>query len=187
MATPRTWPGWLRAAPYYSERILASSPSLEPISTTAGMHHERLDGSGYHRCSAAAAIPMAARILAVADAFAAMIRARPHRGSLSEDQASLQLTAEAEAWRFDHNATVAEMLQRADSEGMTAYHEAITPGNRALSDVTATSIRASSRFPTAVHPCGACGESLDIRQEPSEESGRTRSLIVCAHLCRVSL
>ena len=41
---------------YYSERILASSPSLEAISTTAGMHHERLDGSGYHRCSAAAAI-----------------------------------------------------------------------------------------------------------------------------------
>ncbi len=134
MATPRTWPGWLRAAPYYSERILASSPSLEPISTTAGMHHERLDGSGYHRCSVAAAIPMAAGILAVADAFAAMIRARLHRGSLAEEQAARQLTAEAEAGRFDHNATVAAMLQRADSEGMTAYHEVITPSNRALSE-----------------------------------------------------
>lgn len=96
---------------YYSERILASSPSLEPISTTAGMHHERLDGSGYHRCSAAAAIPMAARILAVADAFAAMIRARPHRGPLTEEQAARQLTAEAEAGRLDHDATAAVLAE----------------------------------------------------------------------------
>ena len=70
---------------YYSERILASSPSLAPIATTAGMHHERLDGSGYHRCSAAAAIPMPVRILAAADAFAAMVRARPHRAALDAD------------------------------------------------------------------------------------------------------
>ena len=62
---------------YYSERILASSPSLDAVATTAGMHHERLDGSGYHRCSAAAAIPMPVRILAAADAFAAMVRSPP--------------------------------------------------------------------------------------------------------------
>jgi HD-GYP domain-containing protein (c-di-GMP phosphodiesterase class II) len=102
---------------YYSERILASSPSLEPISTTAGMHHERLDGSGYHRCSSAAAIPMAARILAVADAFAAMIRARPHRGSLTEEQAARQLTAEAEAGRFDHDATAAVLAEAGQQFG----------------------------------------------------------------------
>jgi HD-GYP domain-containing protein (c-di-GMP phosphodiesterase class II) len=102
---------------YYSERILASSPSLEPISTTAGMHHERLDGSGYHRCSSAAAIPMAARILAVADAFAAMIRARPHRSSLTEEQAARQLTAEAEAGRFDHDATAAVLAEAGQQFG----------------------------------------------------------------------
>jgi DNA-binding NarL/FixJ family response regulator len=81
------------------------------------MHHERLDASGYHRCSAAAAIPMAARILAVADAFAAMIRARPHRGSLAEEQAARQLTAEAEAGRFDHDATAAVLAEAGQQFG----------------------------------------------------------------------
>jgi HD-GYP domain-containing protein (c-di-GMP phosphodiesterase class II) len=96
---------------YYSERILASSPSLEAISTTAGMHHERLDGSGYHRCSAAAAIPMPVRILAAADAFAAMVRARPHRAALDEDQAAGVLSAEASAGRFDHDAAAAVLAE----------------------------------------------------------------------------
>ena len=42
---------------YYFERILAASPSLDRIATMAGMHHERLDGSGYHRCSTGSALP----------------------------------------------------------------------------------------------------------------------------------
>ena len=70
--------------------------SLAPIATMAGMHHERLDGSGYHRCSEAVAVPMAARLLAAADAFAAMTRARPHRPALSDDQAAHELLAEAD-------------------------------------------------------------------------------------------
>ena len=107
----------VRMHAYYSERILASSTSLEPISATAGMHHERLDGSGYHRCSTASAIPMAARILAVADAFAAMIRARPHREPLAEEQAARALTAEAEAGRFDHDATAAILAQAGQQLG----------------------------------------------------------------------
>lgn len=107
----------VRMHAYYSERILASSTSLEPISATAGMHHERLDGSGYHRCSTASAIPMAARILAVADAFAAMIRARPHREPLAEEQAARALTAEAEAGRFDHDATAAILAQTGQQLG----------------------------------------------------------------------
>ena len=42
-------------------------------------HHERYDGGGYPDGLVGEAIPMAARIVAVADAFAAMISARPHR------------------------------------------------------------------------------------------------------------
>ena len=34
---------------YLSERVLATSAALAPMATIAGMHHERLDGSGYHR------------------------------------------------------------------------------------------------------------------------------------------
>jgi DNA-binding CsgD family transcriptional regulator len=71
------------------------------------MHHERLDGSGYHRCSAAAAIPIPARILAAADAFAAMVRARPHRGALDAEEAADMLAADAQAGRVDPDAAAA--------------------------------------------------------------------------------
>jgi HD-GYP domain-containing protein (c-di-GMP phosphodiesterase class II) len=57
----------VRLHSYYGERIVARSPALAPLAMTAGMHHERLDGSGYRRSNAAAAIPGAARLLAVAD------------------------------------------------------------------------------------------------------------------------
>jgi HD-GYP domain-containing protein (c-di-GMP phosphodiesterase class II) len=110
---PLTTMEWeqVRMHGYYSERILASSPPLEAISTTAGMHHERLDGSGYHRCSAASAIAMPVRILAAADAFAAMVRARPHRAALDADEAASVLSAEANAGRFDHDATTAVLAE----------------------------------------------------------------------------
>jgi CheY-like chemotaxis protein len=42
-------------------------------------HHERWDGTGYPDGLAGTAIPIGARIVAVADSFAAMIAARPHR------------------------------------------------------------------------------------------------------------
>jgi HD-GYP domain-containing protein (c-di-GMP phosphodiesterase class II)/CheY-like chemotaxis protein len=42
-------------------------------------HHERWDGAGYPDSLAGEAIPLGARIVAVADSFAAMISARPHR------------------------------------------------------------------------------------------------------------
>jgi DNA-binding CsgD family transcriptional regulator len=83
------------------------------------MHHERLDGSGYHRCSAAATIPMAARVLAAADAYAGMVRPRPHRAALAEDQAARELAADARAGRLDHDAVDAVLAEvgRAEPAG----------------------------------------------------------------------
>jgi response regulator RpfG family c-di-GMP phosphodiesterase len=46
---------------------------------TIRFHHERWDGKGYPEHRAGDAIPLGARIVAVADSFAAMIAARPHR------------------------------------------------------------------------------------------------------------
>ena len=79
---PLTGSEWeqVRLHAYHSERILAASPLLAPSATLAGMHHERLDGSGYHRCSTGVGPPRSARILAAADADAAMLNERPHRG-----------------------------------------------------------------------------------------------------------
>ena len=82
---PLTSAQWeqVRMHAYHSERILATSGALAPLAALAGMHHERLDGSGYHRACRARELPPAARILAAADAFQAMTQARPHRAALS--------------------------------------------------------------------------------------------------------
>lgn len=39
----------VRLHPHFTERAFAQSPALAPIGVLAGSHHERLDGSGYHR------------------------------------------------------------------------------------------------------------------------------------------
>jgi putative nucleotidyltransferase with HDIG domain len=54
-------------------------------------HHERLDGKGLPDGLAGDTIPMAARIVSVADAFDAMTSERPYRHSLSVDRALLEL------------------------------------------------------------------------------------------------
>ncbi len=38
----------VRLHPYYSERTLTQSPVLRALAQTAGIHHECLNGSGYH-------------------------------------------------------------------------------------------------------------------------------------------
>ena len=63
--------------------MLEHASALAALAPIAGAHHERLDGSGYHRGSRAAGITLGARLLAVADAYDAMIHDRPYRAALS--------------------------------------------------------------------------------------------------------
>jgi HD-GYP domain-containing protein (c-di-GMP phosphodiesterase class II) len=94
----------VRLHSYLSERILAYTGALAPLAVLAGAHHERLDGSGYHRGSPAALLSPSARILAAADAYQAMTQERPHRPALSPEGAAQQLSAEADAGRLDGDA-----------------------------------------------------------------------------------
>ncbi|MFE9256095.1 HD domain-containing phosphohydrolase [Streptomyces sp. NPDC006879] len=91
----------VRLHPYYTERILACSPVLEPLGRIAGLHHERLDGSGHHHGLPASAIPVSARILAAADVFQAATQDRPHRPARTPAGAAALLTEEAEAGGLD--------------------------------------------------------------------------------------
>ena len=65
----------VRLHPHFTERAFAQSPALAPIGLLAGSHHERLDGSGYHRGTRGPALDQAARILAAADCYARHARA----------------------------------------------------------------------------------------------------------------
>jgi HD-GYP domain-containing protein (c-di-GMP phosphodiesterase class II) len=91
----------VRLHPYYTERALARSPALAALGRVGGAHHERLDGSGYHRGARAADLPVAARLLAAADVFAAMTEPRAYRPAHAPEAAAAELTAEAGAGRLD--------------------------------------------------------------------------------------
>ena len=104
---PLTAAEWerVRLHPYHTERILARSAALEPLARLAGMHHERLDASGYHRGASAAEIPVPARLIAVADAYQARTQRRPHRPAMSPDEAAKDVAEGARSGLFDPDCT----------------------------------------------------------------------------------
>lgn len=102
----------VRLHPHFSERAFAQSPALAPIGLLAGSHHERLDGSGYHRGSRGWDLDPVGRILAVADCYTAMREARPYRSALDPLEVEAELLREAREGRLDPEA-VAAVLEAA--------------------------------------------------------------------------
>ncbi len=78
----------MKAHTVIGARILSGSrvPLLQMAEEIALTHHERWDGRGYPRGPRGEQIPLAGRIVAVADAFDAMTSGRPYRPSLSPDE-----------------------------------------------------------------------------------------------------
>jgi HD-GYP domain-containing protein (c-di-GMP phosphodiesterase class II) len=58
-------------------------------------HHERYDGSGYPDGLDGSAIPMGARILAVADSLSAMMQERPYKGAMSFAHAEAEIMSQS--------------------------------------------------------------------------------------------
>jgi diguanylate cyclase (GGDEF)-like protein len=75
----------------FSETILRGTAHLADVVPAVAAHHEWFDGSGYPRRLKGRRIPVTARILAVADAYAAMTNDRPYRPAMSSDQAIAEL------------------------------------------------------------------------------------------------
>lgn len=71
--------------------IIAATPLATHLTPAVRNHHERFDGDGYPDRLAGGAIPNSARIVAVADAFNAMIGRRPYRAPLAPAVALEQL------------------------------------------------------------------------------------------------
>ncbi len=101
----------VRLHAYYTERVLARPAPLGRLGALASQHHERMDGSGYHRASVGQTLSPAARILAAADAYQAMTEPRPHRQAFSADEASGELRGEVRAGRLDSDAVHAVLAE----------------------------------------------------------------------------
>ncbi|HWJ82957.1 MAG TPA: HD domain-containing phosphohydrolase [Nocardioides sp.] len=97
----------VRLHPYYTDQVLTRSSFLASLAEVASAHHERLDGSGYHRGTTGAALGVPARILAAADAYRTKTEERPHRPALSAADAATHLLTEAAEGRLDEPAVEA--------------------------------------------------------------------------------
>jgi HD-GYP domain-containing protein (c-di-GMP phosphodiesterase class II) len=90
----------VRLHPYLTERVLHRCQLLSPFAELAARHHERADGSGYHRGDSGDQLAPGARLLGAADAYHAMGEVRPHRNALAPAKAARALLDEADAGRF---------------------------------------------------------------------------------------
>jgi polar amino acid transport system substrate-binding protein len=90
----------MRRHPEFGWAILRHVPGFEWVSLYILHHHERWDGRGYPGGLKGDEIPFGARILAVVDAFHAMISDRPYRKGMSHEDACQRLE-EAAGSQFD--------------------------------------------------------------------------------------
>jgi diguanylate cyclase (GGDEF)-like protein len=81
----------VKGHPSMGEALVQTMPDLNEIHELVASHHEHFDGTGYPRGLAGTDIPLLARILTVADAYAAMISDRPYRKAFSREAAIAEL------------------------------------------------------------------------------------------------
>jgi diguanylate cyclase (GGDEF)-like protein len=96
------------------ERILSAAPALRPVAAIVRSSHERWDGSGYPDGIRAEQIPLAARIVAVCEAYDAMRSERCYRPARSPEDVRQELRREA-GRQFDP-AVVAAFLELVETE-----------------------------------------------------------------------
>lgn len=118
----------VRLHAYYAERILTRCGPLKHLAEVASSHHERMDGSGYHRKAKAPSLSAGARLLATADAFCAMTEPRPHRRALSLSRATEELNRACAEGLFDVPCAraVLEAAGEAHKAGRSAWPAGLT-------------------------------------------------------------
>jgi putative nucleotidyltransferase with HDIG domain len=85
----------MKAHPVIGANLLAHMPTLAKVRPIVLAHHERFDGTGYPNGLRGEQIPLAAQIIAVADAYQAMTSSRPYRPALQPKQAMRELRVAA--------------------------------------------------------------------------------------------
>jgi two-component system cell cycle response regulator len=86
----REW-RFMRRHTIIGEDILNAAPALQPVAALVRASHERWDGRGYPDGTAGEEIPEGARIVAVCDAFSAMVQERPYQPGLTISEAVAEI------------------------------------------------------------------------------------------------
>ncbi len=107
--------------PSLTELVLARSAALGHLGTLAGLHHERLDGSGYRRLSGPF-LSTGGMILAAADLYQTKTEPRPHREALTPDAAADEVQRQARAGLLDPEV-VSALLDATGHRARPRKHE----------------------------------------------------------------
>lgn len=137
---------FMRQHTIVGERLLSASPALRPVALLVRATHERWDGSGYPDGRAAESIPLGSRIVAVCDAYGAMISERPYRAALSHEEACRQLQAGA-GTQFDPavvDAFLHEVKLAAQEPPRDPVHDAAEHVRALLGSARATLVTAQA-------------------------------------------
>ncbi len=116
----------IRQHPIVGETILHAAPALGPIAGLVRSTHERHDGQGYPDGLRGEQIPLGARIIAICDAFVAMVSARTYREACTKEDALAELRRCA-GTQFDP-AVVREFGELLAAEGSAARVTAVAAG-----------------------------------------------------------
>jgi len=109
----------LQRHPVIGEQEAARTGADRDVQLLVRWHHEWWNGSGYPDALSQNEIPLAARILRIADAYASLTDARPYRPALTEEDARIQIIERA-AIEFDP-AVVSVLLSLEDLEELRSF------------------------------------------------------------------
>jgi HD-GYP domain-containing protein (c-di-GMP phosphodiesterase class II) len=101
--------------PMLTEQMLGRSPALAVLNRVAAVHHEKVDGSGYHKGLGGEATDRAGRLLAAVDVYVGLTTERADRPAFSADDAAAELRG---------------LVQRGLFEGATAEAVLAAAGHR---------------------------------------------------------
>jgi diguanylate cyclase (GGDEF)-like protein/PAS domain S-box-containing protein/putative nucleotidyltransferase with HDIG domain len=114
----------MRKHPEQGARLVQLAPESEEVAPIIAAHHERPDGTGYPAGVTGERIPLGARIVAVCDAWSAMLANRPYRRALTEAEAIQQLQR-GKGTQFD--PTVVDVFIQLEQSGELEPHERSQP------------------------------------------------------------
>ena len=113
----------MRTHPQLGALMVADVRQLEKAREVIMAHHERFDGKGYPNGLAGGAVPLAARVFTIADAFDAMISDRPYRSAMSLPDARAEVRR-CSGTQFDPQAVTAfESISDAELEAVANKRE----------------------------------------------------------------
>jgi HD-GYP domain-containing protein (c-di-GMP phosphodiesterase class II) len=109
--------------PYLTQRIVGRISGLSDVAVLAGLHRERLDGSGYPKGVDGSFLPVSARILAASDVYQSLTESRSFRAALKGEAAAERLRQGVREGTLDQSAVEAVLK----AAGQEVPHIANTP------------------------------------------------------------